>query len=1316
MLRYLTLLVSFTALSIFILTGCEAERSHVTFAGAVDDQKTKVRVEAIESVKSSRRDFGKGANSGRSETTTTESVLIVDGQIRDFQGKPVAGAQVALNSRPLLHDFMSADRSWVENGKGVSGADGRYEIRVNFETRLAAPELHVKGEGIPQFRIDLSSILPSSPAGVRLRKDITLPEGHLVSGSVVNSAGSALAGLPVRLHPAVSVSTDGRLQEVLFTTTTAAGEFAVEHIPAGRWMIATAHPEFAPLLEEIEVPTSGAITLQVASLGGTVAGRVFDKGSGSPVGDVEVGISDDRETLLLGDLPNYRVRSAEDGTFQFVRVSSVPKSVSVAMEERRLYLARPFPQELRTQEGETTDIVVYVYHGHSVAGRVYDKDSGEPLVGSTVLAIGGAGEKSVQSDDQGHYRIPHVVPRDARLGFVRVTKDGYDLATDKDLTGLRQVPLPDDQLEVKLDLPMTKRVKLRGKVVNDADKPIPHAKVKLVDFRALLNGEPVETDDDGQFELSVRPFSHAIVEARARGFGTTESEPVEVIAGDVEGVVIRMEPGATVMGRVLDERGDPVVGSLVRQRITYNASTRYIDVAVSGPDGSYAIYDVAASISLFPQKRGYAETPPTDLILMGGETRSGVDLILPDGFNIGGRLIDRAGQPVVGASLSMRGDVGRVGHKFAKTAEDGSFIINDVPDGTYSLKLFHPETKSFPNIQAGTTDLELIIDGDTGAVSGDIKFVGTVIDDKTEEPVSDFKVLTGADYRKLDEPGKFEISIPDPSYIEFTVSAPDYLGRDFKSYLPRGEVSESTIRLGKGGMIVGRVVDRQSKQPIPGVVVRNEGDGFEVTTPVKHTTTDDDGRFKFTGCLSGDNLLNLIPPEPYVRSSETATVKSEETVDLGDIEVSRGATINLLVVRGKSEIPVSGEDIELSGIDSQAGTKKKKTDKSGRATFANLPPGRYAVKGVNQHKIVSVTADETAEIKLSLGSVKVRGRITQGGEPVEARVTVRGPNMLFFEAESSAGQYSIDGMAPGTYQFYIIESPGSDIQHQESVNVPDQAEYVKNIELPESGLEVTVIDEDGTPVESVEVTVAQKASFSGFDQPWAPMSAESLFTNAEGKAIFPSKAKGTYSVSARDEEKGSAMEGAVSVPENEVVKLTLKLSKEGGTLVSVALSYTTGEGISQAWCYLHGENGQFTHNARRNAEGVMTIPDIPPGVYTTYVSYWSHSESERSVEIKANQTVEIKDVLYPAGAIHWTIMKADGSPAAGATVTVTPLETDPPENSRTGRTDSTGLFVQRGLAAGMYEMSAELGGGSSVIETISVLAGENASKTSTADR
>src|SRR5690606_30744031 len=119
---------------------------------------------------------------------------------------------------------------------------------------------------------------------------------------------------------------------------------------------------------------------------------------------------------------------------------------------------------------------------------------------------------------------------------------------------------------------------------------------------------------------------------------------------------------------------------------------------------------------------------------------------------------------------------------------------------------------------------------------------------------------------------------------------------------------------------------------------------------------------------------------------------------------------------------------------------------------------------------------------------------------------------------------------------------------------------------------------------------------------------------------------------------------------------------------------------------------------------------------TTYVSYWSHSESERSVEIKANQTVEIKDVLYPAGAIHWTIMKADGSPAAGATVTVTPLETDPPENSRTGRTDSTGLFVQRGLAAGMYEMSAELGGGSSVIETISVLAGENASKTSTADR
>src|SRR5690606_8685236 len=107
---------------------------------------------------------------------------------------------------------------------------------------------------------------------------------------------------------------------------------------------------------------------------------------------------------------------------------------------------------------------------------------------------------------------------------------------------------------------------------------------------------------------------------------------------------------------------------------------------------------------------------------------------------------------------------------------------------------------------------------------------------------------------------------------------------------------------------------------------------------------------------------------------------------------------------------------------------------------------------------------------------------------------------------------------------------------------------------------------------------------------------------------------------------------------------------------------------------------------------------------------WSHSQSEKQVEVKAGETVTIEDVLYPAGAIHWTLEKGDGSAAADATVTVSAISTTPEERVRTGKTNSPGLFVERGLAPGTYQVTTQLPGKAAVSDTFEVGAGENSQK------
>ena len=124
---------------------------------------------------------------------------------------------------------------------------------------------------------------------------------------------------------------------------------------------------------------------------------------------------------------------------------------------------------------------------------------------------------------------------------------------------------------------------IRGRVLNaghDAT-PIRNARVSL----GRTTNDKVFTDADGRFEIEAFPGRHSLI-AEKTGYARTMQVPwmeYDVAEGGVvDGVEIRMVKGAAIVGRVVDDAGEPVVGAAVNA-----ASMRIVgaELQVSGTAG-----------------------------------------------------------------------------------------------------------------------------------------------------------------------------------------------------------------------------------------------------------------------------------------------------------------------------------------------------------------------------------------------------------------------------------------------------------------------------------------------------------------------------------------------------------------------------------------------------------------------------------------------------------------------------------------------------------------------------------------------------------
>jgi hypothetical protein len=270
---------------------------------------------------------------------------------------------------------------------------------------------------------------------------------------------------------------------------------------------------------------------------------------------------------------------------------------------------------------------------------------------------------------------------------------------------------------------------IRGRVIAAAgQRPLAKVEVRATAGAVRVN-RVVVSDANGRYEIADLPAGRYIVSTNKQNYVRASygerrplgpGAPIEVAAGQiVTRIDFLLQRTAAITGRVVDEFGDPAPNVMVMpMRYVYVNGERRMQP--SGPSaltndlGEYRVYGLLpgryfVSATLRPTNGGddaadrtaYLPTlypgtgSPSEaqrFTVGPGQAISGINIpLLPVvGARVSGIALDVSGKPLMGSvNATSRGmNIGNAG--FASIRPDGTFTLNAVPPGEYTLRVNGP--------------------------------------------------------------------------------------------------------------------------------------------------------------------------------------------------------------------------------------------------------------------------------------------------------------------------------------------------------------------------------------------------------------------------------------------------------------------------------------------------------------------------------------------------------------------------------------------------------------------------------------------------
>ena len=801
----------------------------------------------------------------------------------------------------------------------------------------------------------------------------------------------------------------------------------------------------------IKVNPGEHATLDVQlSRGATVRGRVVDE-RGTAVAEAEIRARIDPVAFGQGGYDVREGKSDSNGAFELTAVT--PGEVELAVTKPGA-LDRKLSLEL--SEGAAKDVgEVVLSRGEVVAGHVRWSD-GTPCSGAKVevnfdpAALGGmSGLNALQgasgeatADSSGAFEVSGL----GKGPFV-VTVVARPQGSERDHRA-RAAGVKPGTRDVALVL--AAGIELSGRVVDALGEPVAGASVRAIEdsggMMRSIGGRRVNAKvsaEDGAFVVNDLSPGTWSLDARAEGF--TRCAPVDItLVGDgtPEPLVLKLERGGVILGRVLRPDGTPAPGATVRQRITME-SLRSLGTeengippsATAGDDGSFRFGGLGAGlVQLVASLDGFATSAIAEAQVKPGEETRDVVLTLRTGGRITGEVFAKDGSPAAGAQIIAQLTADPLAQRFATSDSTGLFAFEHLAPGAYQV--LH-----IPGMNGGGSSPE-----DAAAMFGDMKMASATVEDGGEahvvlgappkdpveisgrvlagdagvpsvvltfipdaiDSISGLKLATtdanGRYSLRLDGPGRYTVSIQKPGAsgqqqsITLSLDVPSgaSFGHDF--HLPLGSIA-------------GRVTDGEGR---PAARVRVSL--FE-SGPVRNGTllgehyseieTGEDGRYELVwlkpreyavavgGVALGGLLGGTSTSGRQVR--EGVVVQAERRTDGIDFQLHKPGRITG-VVRQADGTPAP--EAAIFARDAQGRPLERlsmiATDSSGRFTYEGLEPGDYTVLArkdtltTGESPRLRVEEGRTVEVELALhgGTILLVSLSGEDGEPLDCTVSV----------------------------------------------------------------------------------------------------------------------------------------------------------------------------------------------------------------------------------------------------------------------------------------------------------------------------------------
>ncbi len=591
---------------------------------------------------------------------------LVTGQVLDAATRePLAGALV-WNGGTGAKDWVRADSRGGFELRAPAGDSGRLEAQ--------APG-HLRHRRL-WTRNDNRSVT------------FTLETAGSIAGLVVDEAGRPLPGARLTTLPNPSSRGSEIWLGPAVTWSGADGRFALRSLPANRLHSVNANLEgFAPASQPADASSGPSIRFQLGR-GAAAVGLVLDE-KGQPVSGAVAILT----PALLPSVPDAgleRLQTVSDaeGRFRFPHVTAGTFRLQVKKEG--FTSADAGEIDVPERADETDFGTITIKSGAVVEGIVVDS-RGKPVAGADV---------DPESFDGKLFIHPVTTGQDGRFRFADLPRGSrFSLWIDHPDFIQQQV------YEVEAPPPKPLRIKLvearslKGQVVDPQGQPVAGAKVALVERggSTLFGGGFLEgawgsslttTDEDGQFVLNRLPPQTIKIEVRAAGFRHRSLAGIQIPEdGEATPVEIQLEAGPYLEGRVLDGQGRPVPRAMIRAEGQAQDAGRFSYGGTQADEGGrYQISGLEPgphTVTADTQAGG----PSAQASIEIRDGRNRLDLSLPTGIEVSGRVLDARGLPLAGASVSLLGlpPTSTAWGLQATSSADGSFLIRDVPEGSYRL-------------------------------------------------------------------------------------------------------------------------------------------------------------------------------------------------------------------------------------------------------------------------------------------------------------------------------------------------------------------------------------------------------------------------------------------------------------------------------------------------------------------------------------------------------------------------------------------------------------------------------------------------------